>query len=140
MNNILKNIFLTFVIIIVLLTLGVVLIIKQWDNFKERMVIIGVMVMVIAVGLWTFFPYLQDLKYNETISFEGVFIKDFDATFNAPYGGTKYYFDIDEDGEEDNYFRDSFLNGSKYVCEKGQRYRVAIYKHSHTIYSLEKIE
>jgi len=35
---------------------------------------------------------------------------------------------------------DSSLHGSKYVCKKGQRYRVTIYKHSHTIYSLEKIE
>lgn len=92
-------------------------------------------VVFIALSALFVIPCLKDLKYKETITFEGVFLHDVEIGTKA-----RYYFDVEGNGKDDNYYRRPWLSGNKYIAERGKRYRVVVYKYSHTIYSLELLE
>ncbi len=137
MNNIIKNILVVDLIFISCIIGSVVELIKRWANFKVRIIsAVGAIVFIIA-GIWINIPYLKDLMRKETIMFEGTFLYD---DSGADFVTDTYYFDTDNNGKRDDYFVKSIFSGSKYVPKKGKRYRVVVYKHSHTIYSLELLE
>ena len=140
MNNILKNLLLEIIIESVILIVGLIFIIKERHNIKYVVMILIIISLFLGFLIGTSIPFYKDLRYKETVTYEGVCVASYSGISNLPFGCTKRLFDTDGNGKHDNYFWDSFLHGNKYVCEDGQRYRVTFYKHSHTIYSLEKIE
>jgi len=140
MDNVIKNLLIGFIVDFIVVVIAIIYIIKKRHDIKYVLVILLCLLVFLLYPLESTIPFYKDLMKKEKISFEGEFVTDDTSIHNLPFGCDKSYFDTDGDGKKDNYFMDSSLHGSKYVCEKGQRYRVTIYKHSHTIYSLEKIE
>lgn len=137
LNNIIKNMFVNLCIFFLAVAMLIGKLIAGKGHFKQNPSFIGAILLVIAVEIVLCIPYFADLKQKQTITFEGVFL--YDAS-EGGFDGRAYYFDTNGNGEQDNYFESNFLNGSKYVPKEGKRYRVVVYKHSHTIYSLELLE
>jgi len=138
MDNLIKNVIIDILVVIFLIVLAIVTIIKNHKDLKYILVIIGCLLVVFIVLLANSFFVYKDMIYKETIEFEGVCVSRDFSIYNLPIGTSVMYFDTNNDGQEDNWFLKS--GGKKYVPEEGKKYRVVVYKYSHTIYSLEVVE
>lgn len=136
MNNIIKNMLIMLFFLSIAWAMVIGRFIGTKGNLKRCLPLAGVALFATIIGGFALVPYFADLMDKETISFEGVYV----YSNPCPDLNNEEYFDTNGDGKSDDYFVRSIFNGSKYVPKKGKRYRVVVYKHSHTIYSLELLE
>ena len=140
MDNLFKVVIIDIIVAIFLIVLTIVTINKNHKDIKYILVVVGCLLVFFIFTISESYTVYKDVMNKETISFVGVYVSEDASIYNSPLGSVFRYFDIDNDGKDDVYFLDTFLNTGKYKPQKGKKYHVVVYKYSHTIYSLELVE